>query len=107
MAPGMMAATESLVRQQEALCDRPSTSRAAAALLAASSSNTKGIEPRALNAAITRKVKVVVLPAGYPQVIEEAILDKVGVTWCDSAVSFVGIQFRVGRVGWGRTQPTM
>ncbi|KAM8702088.1 hypothetical protein ACLKA7_004949 [Drosophila subpalustris] len=97
--------------RQEARDERPCTSKAAAAAAAEptarESTSSAPTEPRTSYAAVASKVKVAVLPVDYPQVIlshgelsalEEAILDQVILTGWDTAVSFVGIHFRVGHL---------
>ncbi|KAL7743872.1 hypothetical protein ACLKA6_000276 [Drosophila palustris] len=95
--------------RQEARDERPCTSKAAAAAepTARESTSSAPTESRTSYAAVASKVKVAVLPVDYPQVIlshgelsalEEAILDQVILTGWDTAVSFVGIHFRVGHL---------
>ncbi|XP_043072165.1 uncharacterized protein LOC122322845 [Drosophila grimshawi] len=80
---------------------RPSTSRAAAT----KPSSPTPTEPRLSYADMAKKVKVAVLPVGFPRVmlshgdlsvLEEAIIDEVIASDGDVTVSFVGIHFRVG-----------
>ncbi|XP_043070321.1 uncharacterized protein LOC122322403 [Drosophila grimshawi] len=91
---------------------RPSTSRAAAT----KPSSPTPTEPRLSYADMAKKVKVAVLPVGFPRVmlshgdlsvLEEAIIDEVIASDGDVAVSFVGIHFRVGfllRIATSRLQ---
>jgi len=102
------AAVAPQVAPVESLDVRPSTSKAAAAAaLQTEPSSIAPTEPRASYATITKKVRVAVLPAEYPQVIlshgdlsalEESIMDEISVTGWGTAVAFTGIHFRVGHI---------